>query len=68
MQGVAGGSQGVVELVSASGSDNLRDIMGSAGFVLEDIIQDAGLAPQMRLTGASPDRLCRCLLFGVRIV
>lgn len=38
MQGVAGGSQGVVELVSASGSDTLRDIMGSAGFfVLEDI-------------------------------
>lgn len=51
MQGVAGGSQGVLDLLT--GNDALRGILESAGFVLDDVLQDAGLVLE-----AEPEACC----------
>jgi len=47
VQGVAGGSQGVLDLLT--GNDALRGILESAGFVLDDVLQDAGLVLEVSL-------------------
>lgn len=47
MQGVAGGSQGVLDLLT--GNDALRGILESAGFVLDDVLRDAGLVLEVSL-------------------
>lgn len=41
VQGVEGGAQGVLDLLSGSGT--LRGILESAGFVLQEVLEDAGL-------------------------
>lgn len=46
VQGVLGGAQGVRDLVS--GSNTLRGILESAGFVLDEVLQDAGLALEVK--------------------
>lgn len=64
-QGIAGGAQGVVDMLSPERDDTVRSLLETGGFVLEEIMRNSGYSLEVhfcarRLTLHHPGSAASC--------